>query len=948
MSIPGHSKKIGLLVILLVLALVSVLAQTPWQATLQPPSHTTRLGLDRGSVALWQTLAKLETRASLLMIVAHPDDEDAGMLTYESRGRGARVIMLTLNRGEGGQNVMSPDYWDALGILRTEELLAADRYHGVEQFFTPAVDFGFSKTKEESFAKWGHQRLLGDVVRVVRMTRPLVIASVWVGGPSDGHGQHQVAGELAQEAFKAAGDPRMFPEQIRAGLRPWQPLKMYARVPFFSIKKGKMYDYATRTWTAAGVYDYIHKQWLPGIPSTNVSIPEGEYNPLLGSSYARIAAEGLGEQKSQNGGVGFTPAGPQLSRYHRYASLVPTTAHESSFFDGVDVSLEGIAELARGGDAQFLKAGLGRIHELVENAVQNFQPTRPEKIAPPLAEALKATDLLMAQVMASHLTEDSKSDVRFELRVKQTQFNNALLQALGFTMQATVTPYPLPKARPYGSRLRPTFQVAIPGQTFWVKVRLVNPGAVPVRLVHIELSNPNGEHWKIQSLGAPRSDEDASSPAGSLPPPGELVNNHPVMTIFKVTVPGDAAFTKPYFSRPTIEQPYYDILNKSYLSLPFAPFPLAAQAGLAYEGATVRLEKIVQTVQRARGEGTVLQPLVVGPAISLWMAPHAAVIPLETRTISLTVAVHSDVKGPAKGTVRLKLPDEWSSSPAVAQFSTAGEGQNEVLNFTVRASHLRQQTSTIAAEAGYKGETFGEGFETVGYADLPPYNFYRPALCRVTGADIKVPRGLSVGYIEGTGDRVAQSLENLGVKVHTISSLATASLSQYEAVVLGVRAYAAREDVKTYNARLLEYVKNGGVLIVQYNTPEFDHNYGPYPYSLGSNPEVVVDEDSKVVILDSANPALSWPNRITVNDFDNWVEERGHGFMTKWDPRYKALFATHDPGQPPQNGGLLYARYGKGVYIYDALAFYRQLPEGVPGAYRIFVNLVSLGENPHR
>ncbi|MGH9327710.1 MAG: PIG-L family deacetylase [Terriglobia bacterium] len=933
MPIPSQTKKALLFALLLVLAPVSVLAQTPWQASSRPSSHATRLELDRGSVALWQTLTKLGTRASLLMIVAHPDDEDAGMLTYESRGKGARIIMLTLNRGEGGQNVMSSAYWDALGILRTEELLAADRYHGVQQYFTPAVDFGFSKTKAESFAKWGHERLLGDVVRVVRMTRPLVIASVWVGGPSDGHGQHQVAGELAQEAFKAAGDPHQFPDQIRAGLRPWQPLKMYARVPFFSISNGKMYDYATRTWSPAGVYDYIHKRWLPGIPPTNVTILEGKYNPVLGSSYARIAAQGLGEQKSQNGGVGYTPAGPRESRYHRYASLVPTPSHEASFFDGIDTSITGIAHLARGADAQFLKAGLEQIHELVEKAVQGFHANQPEQIAPILAEGLRTTDRLLARVEASHLPADSKYSVAFELRVKQTQFNNAILQALGITMQAIVTPYPVPKAGPYASGPRQTFQLAIPGQTFWVKVRLVNPSAVPVSLTHVGLTNPNGEHWTVLPVHAA---------------PGELANNRPVTAIFKVRVPRTAAFTKPYFTRPNVEQPYYNILNKKYLGLPFAPFPLAAQADFRYENATARFEKIVQSVPRVRGEGTVLQPLVVGPAISLWVTPHATVIPLDRNTASLAVTVHSDVKGPAKGAVKLRLPPGWISSPAEGQFSTARDGQNETLNFKVHAKHLLEQPYTITAEAEYEGDTYGQGFKTVGYTGLPPYNYYRPAQCRMTGTNIKVPSGLSVGYIEGPGDRVAQSLEDLGIKVSMISNLSTASLSQYDAIVLGVRAYAAREDVKTYNARLLAYVKQGGVLVVQYNTPEYDHNYGPYSYSLSNNPQVVVDEHSKVVILDSTNPALTWPNEITTKDFDNWVEERGHGFMTSWDPRYKALFETHDPGQPPQKGGLLYARYGKGVYIYDALAFYRQLPEGVPGAFRIFVNLISLAKNPNR
>ncbi|MGH9469809.1 MAG: PIG-L family deacetylase [Terriglobia bacterium] len=930
----------GRLIILLAASLAaglfSAIAQTPWQAAIEPSSYATRLPYDRGSTALWQSLMKLRTRASLLMIVAHPDDEDAGMLTYESRGQGVRVIMLTLNRGEGGQNVMSSAYWDELGVLRTQELLAADRYHGVRQYFTDVVDFGFSKTKEESFAKWGHQRLLGEVVRIVRMTRPLVITSVWVGGPSDGHGQHEVAGELAQEAFQEAGNPHAFPGQIRAGLRPWQPLKMYARVPFFSISKGKMYDYATRTWSPAGVYDYIHQRWLPGVPATNVTVREGEYNPILGRSFFRIAAEGLGEQKSQNGGVGYTPPGPRMARYHRYASKVAARAHESSFFDGIDTALSGIASPADDeNDRSFLQSGLARIQTLAGEAALNFRADEPEVIAGTLAEGLKATDTLLAQVASSGLSTDAKDNIEFELRVKQAQFNNAILEALGVTLHAMVVPASRGRTNPFGSNVRTTPPDAIPGETLRVQVRLDNPSHVPLHIRQIQLSNPAAAPWKAQNISTAADN---------------LEDNHPQQAVFSVTVPPGTAFTKPYFWRPNIEQPYYNILDRRYAGLPFAPLPLAARAELMYQDVPVRLEKVVQTAQRVRGEGTVLQPLVVSPAISVWLSPHAGVIPLDTGRVSLTVTIHSDVQGPANGAVRLGLPAGWSASPVMAAFSTASEGQNEILRFDVRAAHLKQRQYQISAAAEYQGQSYRQGFQTVGYTGLPPYNYYRPAECRLTGTDIKVAPGLEAGYIEGTGDRVPQSLENLGIPVHTISAqeLATGSLAGYSAIVLGVRAYAAREDVRTYNARLLSYARNGGVLIVQYNTPEFDHDYGPYPYSLSSNPQVVVDENSPVRILDPSNPALRWPNKITAKDFKGWVEERGHGFMTSWDPRYKALVETHDPGQPPQKGGLLYARYGKGLYIYDALAFYRQLPEGVPGAYRLFANLVSLAKNPER
>jgi LmbE family N-acetylglucosaminyl deacetylase len=289
------------------------------------------LRLDRGAPGLWHALQALRTRASLIMVTAHPDDEDGGMLAYESRGQGARVELLTLNRGESGANVMSSDFFDALGLLRTEELLAADRYYGVKQYFTRVVNYGFSKTKEESYHNWSHDRVLYDAVRVIRMTRPLVITSVFIGGPSDGHGNHQVAGETAQDVFRAAADPNVFPDQIQAGLRPWKALKMYARIPRARVTEKGVYDCATHHWAPARVFDYIHQQWLPWRLSADVVVPEGELDPLVGLSYLQIARQGLGFQKSQNGGTGMPPAGEMKAAYHRFGSAIPVSGTESSF-----------------------------------------------------------------------------------------------------------------------------------------------------------------------------------------------------------------------------------------------------------------------------------------------------------------------------------------------------------------------------------------------------------------------------------------------------------------------------------------------------------------------------------------------------------------------------------------------------------------------------------------
>lgn len=866
-------------------------------AQVPPSAAAVENPANRGAAAVWQSLKRLHTRASLIMITAHPDDEDGGMLVWASRGFGARVALLTLNRGEGGANVMSSDFFDTLGLVRTQELLAAGSYYGVDQYWTRMIDYGFSKTLEESLRKWGRENVLRDVVRVVRLTRPLVITSVFVGGPSDGHGNHQAAGLMAREVFEAAADPNRFPDQIREGLRPWQALKQYARLPFFGPDKERL--------------------------TVNVEVPEGAYDPLLGFTYAQVAREGLGYQKSQNGGTGIPAAGPFPSPYHRFASKLPSQAREETFFDGIDTSLQGIASLARGGDAGFLAVALRSIGADIDKAMAQFDARHPEAIAGLLADGSKQTAKLIAGVEGSNLSADSKYDILHELNVKQRQFNDALVQATGVSLRATVAP-DKPVDPLYAMFLGEpdTFRAAIPGQTFRVQVQAIaqSPDA---KLESVQLKNTDGKAWTIAQKSA--SD-------------------------FQVIVPADAVFTRPYFSRPGIEQTAYTLDDQRYQNLPLAPYPLEAWAEFAYHGTLFRAGQVVQSSQHVNGYGTVLEPLVVAPAISVGISPHAGVVPLQSESFAVTAVIHSNVKGPAQGSVRLELPEGWTSAPASAAFSTAQDGEDRSLQFQVTPLHLSRREYRVTAVAEYAGRQFREGYRSVGYPGLRPYFLYTPSTYRTSGVDVKTAPGLKAAYIMGSGDDVPASLEHLGVKVVSLGppDLAGADLGQFDVILLGVRAYAAREDLKTYNSRLLDYVKNGGVVIVQYNTPEFDHNYGPYPYTMTEDPEEVTDESSSMEILDPANPVFQWPNQITAQDFDGWVEERGSKFMKSWDARYEPLLSTHDAAQPPQKGGLLYARYGKGIWVYNAYAFYRQLPEGVPGAYRIFANLISLPRNPGR
>ncbi len=892
------------------LTALMLVAQTPYDSSINPAAIPIQITPNKGAAALWQSLKKLHTRASLIMITAHPDDEDGAMLTYESRGQGVRASLLTLNRGEGGANVMSSDFWDALGLLRTQELLVADRYYGVQQYWTRVCDYGFSKTLGEALEKWTNERVLADVVRIVRATRPLVVTSVFVGGPSDGHGNHQVAGLMAKEVFEAAADPHRFPEQIREGLEPWRPLKYYAHTPWLQRGNSKL--------------------------STTVEIPVGAYDPLLGASYVQLSHEGLGMQKSQNGGSFIPRAGAQPSAYHRFASRVSSADTEQSFFDEIDVSLAGIADLAQSSEQPHLRQALEQINSSVEEAMSRFSATRPELCAPALANGLRETEALIAKIKASNLPEADRYNVLFELNIKRAQFNNALVEALSIDMRATVAPDQ--DVNPLFAQFMggpDTFQLAIPGQSFSVRVSLANQSAEKPQLSRVYLDAPHDGWWNITSKGEP---------------PVTLRTLETEDWYFNVQASKSIPVGRPYFHRHSIEAPWYEIDDPALLNQSVTPYPLRAWAELIYQGVSLRIGQVVQTSRRMTGLGVVYEPLAVAPAISVQLPAHAGVIPLTAESFNLEVNVHSNIKGPADASVRLQLPPGWRSEPPSAAIHTQNDGQDTSVEFKINPSNLAEKSYEILATVQHAGQEYREGYHVTGYPGLQSSFLYQPASYQATGVDLKLARGLKVAYVAGAGDDVPATLENLGIHVHFLnaSDLAGADLSQYSAILLGIRAYAVRPDLIAHNARLLDYAKNGGVVIVQYNTPEFDHNYGPYPYKMGAEPEEVTDEQSKVQILEPSNPVFLWPNRITNKDFEGWIEERGSKFLTSWDPRYTALLETHDPGQPPQKGGLLYAPFGKGIYIYNAYAFYRELPEGVPGAYRLIANILSLGKNPRR
>ena len=934
MQLQALLRRIPCLSAICLAALLPASAQAP---VANPNAGAYPLTVDRGAAAVWQSLQKLHTRASIILIVAHPDDEDGGMLGYEIRDQGADGTLLTLNRGEGGQNVMSDDYWDRLGQVRTQELLGASNAFGAHLFFTRVADFGFSKSLDEAIKIWGHDRVLYDVVRQVRLTRPLVITAVFAGNVSDGHGQHQTSGVMAQEVFNAAADPNVFPDQIKAGLMPWAPLKVYVRVPFARVTAKGIYDYATGEYQPARYKNYTNNTWIEGVPSTTVTIPESKYNPLFGRSYFTLAREGLAEQKSQNGGVALPTVRPVTQAYHLYASRVTPTIpqHEDSFFEGIDTSLAAIANYAPADQQSTWKSRLNQLNATVESASSSFNPLDPAKIAPMLAEGLNQTNKLLSDIAASSLPADAKYNMTHELLIKQKQFNDALGQSLGLMVLASVDPGRSdggPGILGRDNSGQPTSQAVIPGQKFAVNIHFADQGSEAVEVTSANLVSHAGEGWSM-SNGKPAT--------GNLPA-GEARDQ-----LVSVTVPQTAELTQPYFSRPTLEQSYYDISKPEDLGLPTTPYPLTAVVSYTYHGASATLEGIVQTIHRYTGPGPLPEPLLVAPAISVTVSPNAGVIPLSNTSLHLQVTVHSSVKGPAKGGVRLQLPPGWHSQPETAPFAIASDGDEEVISFTVTPTAVKPQPYTITAVADYNGQQYNSGFHTTGYPGLRPYPYYTDAAYRTSGVDLKVAPHLKVGYVAGTGDEVAQSLQDIGINVTYLSpqDISSGDLSSYDAIILGIRSYAARPELKTSNNRLLEYVKNGGNIIVQYQAANDYHDVTPYPTSLADT-QIVVEEDGEASIAVPNDPVLSWPNKITTADFNNWVEERGHGFMSTWDPHFVAPTEMHDTGQAPQKGGLIYTTYGKGTYTYLAFAFFRELPEGVPGSFRIMANLLSIGKNP--
>ena len=858
---------------------------------------------------VWRTLQRLQTTATVLHTVAHPDDENGALLTWLSRARGVRTGLYSTTRGEGGANLIGPELFDALGIVRTEEHLAAVRYYGIDLFFSSAVDFGYSKRLDETLEKWDYQMLLEDMVRIIRLYRPDVILSRFQGNRQDGHGHHQVSGVVTLEAFRAAGDANRFPEHLAAGLQPWQPKKLY-------ITRSRWRRSNTETSDAP-----------------MLKIDTGEYNALLGLSYSQIARQGLSYQRSQ--GVGQTRAskGSAVTELRLVdTTLTEQRKSEESLFDGMDTTIMGMAKLANAGlDAEF-----AQLQESVDAAVRNYDARRPWTIVPHLASGLKTARDLIENVQHIDLGDNTRSHLLFLLRNKEQEFMTAANAALGLSLEVLV--------QSTATRSSETFAVAIPGQKFSIGMRMVNPSPVAAELVNASLHTP--QDWSVHRV------QEDSDWEGITP----IQTNKPISVMFEVEVARDADYTQPYWTRASeYHDAVYTLKRPEFRFLPFAPPEVNGVVTYRIDGVDFTLTQPAQTVSINRPWGERRRLLTVAPAISVSVSPHIGVIPISEpdvagggTTFTATVEMLNNVKGEAEGTLSLKLPDGWRSSPENAPFAFTHEGASKTFSFQVSTKNVEAGTEyTIQAIATYNGEAYTTGYQAIDHPDLEPRHLYRPAVMTLHSIPLKVPSNVSVGYIMGVGDRVPEALQQIGIDVEMLDreELRTGDLNRFDTILVGIRAYAVRQDLIAYNGRLLDYVHKGGNLIVQYQTPEFDAApFGPYPYTMGRRPEEVSEEYARVTILMSDHPIFHHPNRITAADFEDWVEERGSKFLTEWDTNYQALLTCNDREQEPQHGGFLTAKYGQGTYTYAAYAFYRQLPAGVAGAYRLFINMLTLGK----
>jgi LmbE family N-acetylglucosaminyl deacetylase len=797
--------------------------------------------------AIQQDLRSFGTTGTVLHVAAHPDDENTQLITYLSLGRGYRAAYLSLTRGDGGQNELGPDFDEKLGVARTQELLAARRFDRGRQFFTRAIDFGYSKSPEETLRFWDREAVLGDVVRVIRQFRPDVIVTRFPIPPgSGGHGHHTASAMLAVEAFKLAGDPAAYPEQLAQGLTVWQPKRV-----------------VWNSWSGRGP---------SGLNGPTIQLDIAGTDPVTGESFGTIANKSRGMHKTQGlgGFSGRTADGPNVQTFMHLMGAVATV----DLMDGVDVTWNRVP-------------GGAEIGALAATALAEFKPADPAASVP----ALITLHRKLAALPLDPLIAD-----------KRTQLDRIIASCLGLEVATTVD--------------RPE---VVPGE----KIRVTTT----TRLTR----------------GAGKSITHLNSPGGS----SALQPGAPDTHAMELAIPDTLPLTQPYWLREENVAGLAQVADPKLIGRPESPPTLALRHEFSVEGERIFVDD--EPVHVTRGSpGEQRRRLDVIPPVSLAFNSEVYLVPPGTKK-TVTVEILA-ARANTNGILALEVPAGWTVAPAKQEFRLTRVGEKTQVAFQVTAAG-QPSAGRFTAVAEVDGHRYSHQRQEINYPHLPLQLLQPPARARAVSFDLTT-RGLNVGYLPGSGDSVDACLEQMGYFVRRLTGadLTPEKLAGLDTVVLGVRAFNDRDDLKDNFAGLLAWVEAGGTVIAQYNrtdrtfkTPQL----GPYPLSLqGSTPQWrVTDETAPVTILAPDHAAVNAPNKIGAADFEGWVQERGAYFPSSWDQdHYTTLFAMSDPGEKPLESGILVAKYGKGHYVYTGIGFFRQLPAGVPGAYRLFANLLALGK----
>jgi LmbE family N-acetylglucosaminyl deacetylase len=782
------------------------------------------------SAAILQEMRRLGEMGSVLYVAAHPDDENTQLITYLARGRGYRTAYLSLTRGDGGQNVIGGEFGEQLGLIRTHELLEARKLDGGRQFFSRAIDFGFSKDYQETLTTWDRREVLGDVVRVIRTFRPDVVVTRFSPEPGGTHGHHTASAVLAVEAFKLAGDASAFPEQLKT-LTPWQPKRI--------LQNGRG----------------------SGDLQMDVSGTDG----VTGETFARIAGRSRGMHKSQ--GFGNYAGSDRAARPETF-QLLGGEAATKDIMDGVDTTWGRVAEGAE-------------IAGAIEGIVKGFNGEEPAASVPALLE-LRGR---LAKLGGEPLVTEKRRDL------------DRIIQAcLGLSVETTVAEAEV-----------------VPGET----VRLHH--AVGIRSGHA-----------VKWVGV-RSGQGS---AGRLREAVVLRAGEPAKWEETVTLPADMPLTQPYWLREDGADGISRVDDAELIGMPENPPALPVEYVFEVGGQ----ELVVHGEPVA---GPTRRRLEVIPPVSLRATSAVRLFgPGESREVRVEVRA---ARANMAGVVKLDAPSGWKVEPASRPFKLEEVGGQATVAFNVTAP-AKAGTAVLTAAAEVKGAHYRTGRVEIQYAHIPPLLLQPPARVKVVSVELAT-RGKRVGYLPGAGDSVAEGIEEMGYEVVRLqgADLTAERLGAFDAVVVGVRAFNVRTDLGEGAAALFKYAEGGGTVIVQYNRPDGIKARGVAPFDLKIGGGRVTDERAAMTLLAPEHPALNVPNKIGPGDFEGWVQERGLYYPGEWDGRFTPLLAAADPGSDPLKGGLLVAPHGEGYFVYTGLAFFRQLPAGVPGAYRLFANLVSLG-----